>query len=540
MAGKDIFFGEDARNELLAGIEQLAKIVGTTHGPQGRSVLIEKSFGSPTVSSDGATIAKEIELKEKRPNVGVTLIREVAKKQSDEAGDGTTTSICLAHNIFRESLKNVAAGTDAMAIKRGIDHGVRVAVEAMKKMSRPVKGKDDLTRVATLAANGDSEVGALIADAMSKTGVEGAITVEEGKGIDTALNFVEGMQFDKGYLSPYFVTNFDTMECVLEDAYVLIHDKKITAAKDLVGILEKCVAAKKPLLVVAEEIEGEALAVLVINKIRGILSCCGVKAPGFGDRRKAMLEDMAVLTGGRAVTEDAGMKLEKIGLNVLGRAKKVTVDKENTTLAQGAGKKSDIQARIDQVKRMIETTTSDYDREKLEERLAKLTGGVAVIEVGANTEAVMKEKKERVDDAVAATRAAAEEGVVPGGGVVYLRAAQALTKEKLQDQAEQVGLEVLKRALSAPVRQIARNAGENGEVVVEKVADLESNMGFDAVSREYVDMAKAGIIDPLKVTRLALENAASIGSMLVSAQAVVCKLPEKPKPEMPESEEDMY
>jgi len=540
MAGKDIFFGEDARAELLAGIDQLAKVVGTTHGPRGRAVLIEKSFGSPTVSLDGATIAKEIELKEKRENVGVSLIKEVAKKQSDAAGDGTTTSICLAQNVFTESLKNVAAGTDAMAIKRGIDHGVRAAVDAMKGMSQPVKGKSDLARVATLSANGDKEVGNLIAEAMQKTGVEGAITVEEGKGIETTLDFVEGMQFDKGYLSPYFVTDFESMEAVLEDCFVLIHDKKISAAKDLVGLLEKSSAAKKPLLVIAEDIEGEALALLVINKMRGVMTCCAVKAPGFGDRRKAMLEDMAILTGGKVVTEDAGMKLEDLDTDALGRAKKVTIDKDNTTIAQGAGKKADIQARIDQVKRTIETTTSDYDREKLEERLAKLTGGVAVIQAGANTEAAMKEKKERIEDAVAATRAAAEEGIVPGGGVAYLRAADAAAKKKLGDQEEQVGIEVLARALAAPVRQIARNAGEDGEVVLQKVKSLSVAEGFDAITLDYVDMIEAGIVDPLKVTRLAIENAASIGSMLVSTQAVVCKLPEKPKPEAPEDHDDMY
>ena len=540
MAGKDIFFGEDARAELLAGIDQLAKVVSTTHGPRGRAVLIEKSFGSPTVSLDGATIAKEIELKDKRENVGVSLIKEVAKKQSDAAGDGTTTAICLAQNVFKESLKNVAAGTDAMAIKRGIDHGVRVAVDAMKAMSRPVKGKGDLARVATLAANGDKQVGNLIAEAMEKTGIEGAITVEEGKGIETTLDFVEGMQFDKGYLSPYFVTDFESMEAVLEDCFVLIHDKKISAAKDLIGVLEKCAAAKKPLLVLAEDIEGEALALLVINKMRGVMTSCAVKAPGFGDRRKAMLEDLAILTGGKVVTEDAGMKLEDVDTDALGRAKKVTVDKDNTTVAEGGGKKADIQARIDQVKRTIASTTSDYDREKLEERLAKLTGGVAVIQAGANTEAAMKEKKERIDDAVAATRAAAEEGIVPGGGVAYLRAADAVAKVKLKDHEEQVGIEVLVRALSAPVRQIARNAGEDGEVVLEKVKSLKETEGFDAIKLDYVDMIEAGIVDPLKVTRLAIENAASIGSMLVSTQAVVCKLPEKPKPETPEEQDDMY
>ena len=540
MAGKDIQFGEEARNDLLDGIDQLAKVVGTTHGPRGRAVLIEKSFGSPTVSVDGATIAKEIELADKKANVGVQLVREVAKKQGDAAGDGTTTSILLAQRIFKESLKNVAAGTDAMGIKKGIDRGVRVVTEAMKGLGREVKGKADMARVATLAANGDSEVGKLIAEAMAKTGSEGAITVEEGQGIETTLEFVEGMQFDKGYQSPYFITSPETMDCVLEDCYILLHDKKISAANDLVGVLEKASAAKKPLLVIAEEVEGDALALLVINKLRGVINCCAVKAPGFGDRRKAMLEDLAILTGAQVVTEDAGMQLESVELDALGSAKRVTVDKDNTTVARGAGKKADVEARKGQLKGMIETTTSDYDREKLEERLAKLTGGVAIIKVGANTEAAMKEKKERVDDAVAATRAAVEEGIVPGGGIAYLRAAGALGEEKTKDQAEKVGLEVLGRALSAPVCQIAKNAGLDGEVVLEAVKEKEANWGFDALKGEYADMMETGIIDPLKVTRLAVENAASIASLMVSAQAVVSKLPEKPKPPSPESEEDMY
>ena len=540
MAGKDIQFGEEARNDLLSGIDQLAKVVGTTHGPRGRAVLIEKSFGSPTVSVDGATIAKEIELADKKANVGVQLVREVAKKQGDAAGDGTTTSILLAQRIFKESLKNVAAGTDAMGIKKGIDRGVRVVTEAMKGLGREVKGKADMARVATLAANGDSEVGKLIAEAMAKTGSEGAITVEEGQGIETTLEFVEGMQFDKGYQSPYFITSPETMDCVLEDCYILLHDKKISSATDLVGVLEKASAAKKPLLVIAEEVEGDALALLVINKLRGVINCCAVKAPGFGDRRKAMLEDLAILTGAQVVTEDAGMQLESVELDALGSAKRVTVDKDNTTVARGAGKKADVEARKGQLKGMIETTTSDYDREKLEERLAKLTGGVAIIKVGANTEAAMKEKKERVDDAVAATRAAVEEGIVPGGGIAYLRAAGALGEEKTKDQAEKVGLEVLGRALSAPVCQIAKNAGLDGEVVLEAVKEKEANWGFDALKGEYADMMETGIIDPLKVTRLAVENAASIASLMVSAQAVVSKLPEKPKPPSPESEEDMY
>ena len=540
MAGKDIQFGEEARNDLLSGIDQLAKVVGTTHGPRGRAVLIEKSFGSPTVSVDGATIAKEIELADKKANVGVQLVREVAKKQGDAAGDGTTTSILLAQRIFKESLKNVAAGTDAMGIKKGIDRGVRVVTEAMKGLGREVKGKADMARVATLAANGDSEVGKLIAEAMAKTGSEGAITVEEGQGIETTLEFVEGMQFDKGYQSPYFITSPETMDCVLEDCYILLHDKKISAANDLVGVLEKASAAKKPLLVIAEEVEGDALALLVINKLRGVINCCAVKAPGFGDRRKAMLEDLAILTGAQVVTEDAGMQLESVELDALGSAKRVTVDKDNTTVVGGAGKKADVEARKGQLKGMIETTTSDYDREKLEERLAKLTGGVAIIKVGANTEAAMKEKKERVDDAVAATRAAVEEGIVPGGGIAYLRAAGALGEEKTKDQAEKVGLEVLGRALSAPVCQIAKNAGLDGEVVLEAVKEKEANWGFDALKGEYADMMETGIIDPLKVTRLAVENAASIASLMVSAQAVVSKLPEKPKPPSPESEEDMY
>ena len=527
MAGKDIFFGEEARNELSAGIDQLAKIVAMTHGPKGRSVLIEKSFGGPTVSVDGATIAKEIEVESDRENVGVVLVKEVAKKQADAAGDGTTTSIVLAQSIFRESLRNIAAGADAMALKRGIDHGVRKAVETMKGISQEVKDKNEMARVATLAANGDSEVGDLIAKAVSKTGVDGALTTEESQGIETTLEFVEGMQFDKGYLSPYFINNPENMDVVLEDAYVLIHDKKISATKDLLGVLEQVGQSGKPLLVVAEDIESEALALLVINKVRGTANVCAVKAPGFGDRRKAMLDDMAVLTGGKVITEDAGMQLENIGLDVLGRAKRITVDKDNTTIARGAGKKAEIEARQNQTKKLIDATTSDYDREKLEERLAKLTGGVAVIHVGANTEAAMKEKKERVEDAISATRAAVEEGIVPGGGVAYLRASQALKKVKLSNKDEKTGVEILARALTAPTKQIASNSGQDGEVVVETVKGMGTNEGFDAVSESYVDMLKAGIVDPLKVARLALENASSIASLLVSTQAVICKLPEK-------------
>lgn len=527
MAGKDIYFGEEARNELLSGINQLAKVVGSTHGPKGRAVLIQKSFGGPTVSLDGATIAKEIEVEDRLENLGIHLIREVAKKQGDAAGDGTTTSIILAQHIFSESLRNVAAGTDAMSIKRGISQGVLVAVDFMKSIASNIEGKGELSKVATLSANGDKVIGNLIGEAFHKAGVKGAISVEEGQGLETTLEFVEGMQFDKGYLSPHFITDYASMESVLENCYIVLHEKKISAAKDLVGILEICAEQKKPLLVIAEDIEGEALQLLVVNKIRGVVNCCGVKAPGFGDRRREMLQDIAILTGGQVITETAGMSLATSGTDVLGRAKRVIVDKAVTTISRGAGKKDEIAGRLAQINKLLEVSTSDYDKEKLQERISKLSGGIATIKVGGSTEAEVKQRKERAEDAVAATRAAAEEGVVPGGGIAYLRAAAAVAKTKIKGIGEQIGLEILARALASPVRQIASNAGKDGELVAEQLKDAGTNQGYDAANDRFVDMIEAGIIDPLKVTRLAVENAASIASLLVSAQAVICKTPEK-------------
>ena len=527
MAGKDIYFGEEARNELLSGINQLARVVGKTHGPKGRAVLLEKSFGGPTVSLDGATIAKEIEVEDRRENLGIHLIREVAKKQADAAGDGTTTSIILSQSIFSESLRNVAAGTDAMSIKRGIDHGVRVAIDAMKGIASDVEGRGDLTKVATLSANGDKAIGNIIGEALHKAGVSGAISVEEGQGLETTLEFVEGMQFDKGYLSPHFITDFASMETVLENCYIVLHEKKISAAKDLVGVLELCAEQNKPLLVVAEDIEGEALQLLVVNKIRGVVSCCGVKAPGFGDRRREMLQDMAILTGGEVITETAGMSLETAGADVLGRAKRVAVGKDDTTISRGAGKKEDIAGRLDQIRKLLDASTSDYDKEKLQERISKLSGGIATIQIGGSTESEVKEKKERAEDAVAATRAAAEEGVVPGGGIAYLRAAAAVADAKIKGAGEKVGLEILTRALAAPTNQIVSNAGRDGEVITEQLKEADTNQGFDAANGQVVDMLESGIVDPLKVTRLAVENAASIASLLVSTQAVICKTPEK-------------
>jgi len=527
MAGKDIYFGEEARNELLSGINQLAKVVGKTHGPRGRAVLLEKSFGGPAVSLDGASIAKEIEVEDRRENLGIHLIREVAKKQGDVAGDGTTTSIILAQHIFSESLRNVAAGTDAMSIKRGIAQGVRIAIESMKSIATDVGGKAELSKVATLSANGDKAVGNLIGEALHKAGVNGAISVEEGQSLDTTLEFVEGMQFDKGYLSPHFITDFASMETVMENCYIVLHEKKISAAKDLVGILELCAEQNKPLLVIAEDIEGEALQLLVVNKIRGVVNCCGVKAPGFGDRRREMLQDMAIVTGGQVITETAGMSLETSGADVLGRAKRVTVDKDNTTISRGAGKKDEIGGRLDQISKLLDASTSDYDKEKLQERISKLSGGIATIKVGGSTEAEVKEKKERAEDAVAATRAAAEEGVVPGGGIAYLRAAAAIADAKIKGAGEKIGAEILTRALAAPTRQIASNAGRDGELIVEQLKEAAINQGYDAASDQIVDMIEAGIVDPLKVTRLAVENAASIASLLASTQAVICKTPEK-------------
>src|SRR5213596_1700050 len=500
MAAKLVLFSTDARAKVLRGVNLLADAVTLTLGPRGRNVVLEKSWGAPTVTKDGVTVAKEIELADKFENMGAQMVKEVASKTSDVAGDGTTTATVLARAIFTEGAKLVAAGHDPMSLKRGVDRAVTAVVEELKKLSKSTKGKDEIAQVGTVSANGDRPIGDMIAEAMEKVGKEGVITVDEAKSLDTQLEVVEGMQFDRGYLSPYFVTDPDRMEAVLEDAYILIHEKKISVMKDLLPLLEQISRSGKPLLVIAEEVEGEALATLVVNKIRGTLQCCAVKAPGFGDRRKAMLEDIAILTGGRMIAEELGLKLENVTLKELGRCKRVVVDKDNTTLIDGAGKKADIEGRIKQLRAQIEETTSDYDREKLQERLAKLVGGVAVIRVGAATEVEMKEKKARVEDAMHATRAAVEEGIVPGGGVAFLRAIPALEKLKLQDD-EQIGINIVKRALEEPLRLIASNAGHEGAVVVEKVrGSKEPNFGFNATTEDYTDMILAGILDPAKVT----------------------------------------
>ena len=524
---KQLKFDEDARAALLRGVNIMAAAVKATLGPKGRNVVIDKKFGSPTITKDGVTVAKEIELKDKYENMGAQMVKEVASKTSDVAGDGTTTATVLAQAIFREGLKNVTAGANPMALKRGIEAAVDAVVNDLKGFSKATKDKKEIAQVATIASNNDKTIGNLIAEAMEKVGKDGVITVEESKSAETVLDVVEGMQFDRGYLSPYFVTDAERMECVLEDAYVLIHEKKISVMKDMLPLLEQVARAGKPLLIIAEEVEGEALATLVVNKLRGTLSGCAVKAPGFGDRRKAMLEDIAVLTGGKALTEDLGIKLENIKLDDLGVAKKVVVDKDNTTLIEGAGKPKAIEGRIKQIRAQIEETTSDYDREKLQERLAKLAGGVAVIKVGAATETAMKEKKARVEDALNATRAAVEEGIVPGGGVSLLRAAKAIDSLKLEGD-ERVGSVIVKRALEEPIRQIVENAGLEGSVVVERVkSETSPSHGFDAESLEYVDMLKAGIIDPTKVERVALQNAASVASLLLTTEALITDLPEE-------------
>jgi chaperonin GroEL len=528
---KQLKFDEEARSSLLRGATIMAEAVKATLGPKGRNVVIDKKFGSPTITKDGVTVAKEIELKDKYENIGAQMVKEVASKTSDVAGDGTTTATVLAQAIFREGLKNVTAGANPMGLKRGIDAAVEAVVNDLKGFSKATKDKKEIAQVATIASNNDRTIGNLIAEAMEKVGKDGVITVEESKSAETVLDVVEGMQFDRGYLSPYFVTDAERMECKLEDAYVLIHEKKISVMKDLLPLLEQVARTGKPLLMIAEDIEGEALATLVVNKLRGTLSGCAVKAPGFGDRRKAMLEDIAVLTGGKAITEDLGIKLENIKLDDLGVAKKVVVDKDNTTLVEGAGKPKAIEGRIKQIRAQIEETTSDYDREKLQERLAKLAGGVAVIKVGAATETAMKEKKARVEDALNATRAAVEEGIVPGGGVSLLRAAKAIDGLKLEGD-EKVGCLIVKRALEEPIRQIVENAGLEGSVIVERVKNETSpSHGFDADSMEYVDMLKAGIIDPTKVERVALQNAASVAALLLTTEAVITELPEeKPVP----------
>jgi len=531
---KELRYGQEARNSILRGVNILADAVKVTLGPKGRNVILEKSFGSPTVTKDGVTVAKEIELEDKFENMGAQMVKEVASKTSDTAGDGTTTATVLAQAIYREGSKVVAAGANPMDVKRGIDMAVEEVIKELKKLSKPTKDQKEISQVGKISANNDETIGNIIAEAMNKVGKEGVITVEEAKGMETTLDVVEGMQFDRGYLSPYFVTNPEKMEAVLEDVYILLNEKKISNMKDMLPILEQIAKMGKPLLILAEDVEGEALATLVVNKLRGTLKCCSVKAPGFGDRRKAMLEDIGILTGGRVISEDLGIKLENIKLNDLGRAKRITVDKDNTTIVDGAGDKHDIEARVKQIRAQIEETTSDYDREKLQERLAKIIGGVAVINVGAATETEMKEKKARVEDALNATRAAVEEGIVPGGGVAYLRCLPALDKMKLEGDMK-MGVDLVKRSLEEPIRQIANNAGQEGSVVTEKVRNEKGSFGFDAARDEYTDMIKAGIIDPTKVVRLALQNAASVASLMITTEAIVAEKPEKkaPYPQMP-------
>jgi chaperonin GroEL len=531
---KELKYGQEARNLILRGVNILADAVKVTLGPKGRNVILEKSFGSPTVTKDGVTVAKEIELEDKFENMGAQMVKEVASKTSDTAGDGTTTATVLAQAIYREGSKVVAAGANPMDVKRGIDMAVEEVIKELKKLSKPTKDQKEISQVGKISANNDETIGNIIAEAMNKVGKEGVITVEEAKGMETTLDVVEGMQFDRGYLSPYFVTNPEKMEAVLEDVYILLNEKKISNMKDMLPILEQIAKMGKPLLILAEDVEGEALATLVVNKLRGTLKCCSVKAPGFGDRRKAMLEDIGILTGGRVISEDLGIKLENIKLNDLGRAKRITVDKDNTTIVDGAGDKDDIEARVKQIRAQIEETTSDYDREKLQERLAKIIGGVAVINVGAATETEMKEKKARVEDALNATRAAVEEGIVPGGGVAYLRCLPALDKMKLEGDMK-MGVDLVKRSLEEPIRQIANNAGQEGSVVTEKVRNEKGSFGFDAARDEYTDMIKAGIIDPTKVVRLALQNAASVASLMITTEAIVAEKPEKkaPYPQMP-------
>jgi chaperonin GroEL len=534
MAAKQLQFDENARHTLLRGIEKLAKAVKATLGPSGRNVILDKKFGSPTITKDGVTVAKEIELEDPYENMGAQLVREVASKTSDVAGDGTTTATILAESIYREGLRNVTAGANPTSLQRGIMKGVDAIVEELKKLSKKVSDRTEIAQVATVSANWDKTIGEIIADAMDKVGKDGTITVEEAKSIETTLEVVEGMQFDKGYLSPYFVTNAEAMEAILENAYILIYEKKISSLKDLLPLLEKVAKAGRPLLIIAEDVEGEALATLVVNKLRGTLQVCAVKAPGFGDRRKAMLEDIAVLTGGRLISEDLGIKLENIKIEDLGKAKRVTIDKENTTIVEGSGKNQDIQGRVAQIRRQIDETTSDYDREKLQERLAKLAGGVAVINVGAATETEMKEKKARVEDALHATRAAVEEGIVPGGGVALLRAQKALDGIKDLESDEKIGVQIVRRAIEEPTRTLADNAGAEGALVVEEVKKRKGNEGYDVATEQYTDLVKAGIVDPTKVTRSALQNAASIAGLLLTTEALVTEIPEKEKtPPMP-------
>jgi chaperonin GroEL len=530
MAAKQLLFDEAARQAILRGVSKLSKAVVATLGPKGRNVVLDKKFGSPTVTKDGVTVAKEIELEDPYENMGAQMVREVASKTSDAAGDGTTTATVLAEAIYREGLKYVTSGANPISLQRGIQKGVEAAVAQLDKATKKVKDKEEIKQVATVSANWDTTIGEIIADAMDKVGKDGTITVEEAKSIETTLDVVEGMQFDKGYLSPYFVTNAEAMECKLEDAYILLFEKKISNLKDMLPILEKTAKVGKPLLIISEEVEGEALATLVVNKLRGTLNVCAVKAPGFGDRRKAMCEDIAILTGGKFVTEDLGIKLESLELSDLGRAKSIVVDKENTTIVEGNGSSKDIQGRVNQIRRQIEETTSDYDREKLQERLAKLAGGVAVINVGAATESEMKEKKARVEDALHATRAAVEEGIVPGGGVALLRTIPAIEAVKGANDDEQIGVSILKRAVEAPLRSLAANAGEEGSVIVQEVKKRKGNEGYNVATGAYEDLVKAGVVDPKKVTRTALQNASSIAGLLLTTECLITEVPEKEKP----------
>jgi chaperonin GroEL len=539
MAAKDIRFSEEARGRVLRGVNLLADAVTVTLGPKGRNVVLEKSWGSPTITKDGVTVAKEIQLEDKFENMGAQMVKEVASKTSDIAGDGTTTATVLSRAIFSEGLKLVAAGHDPMSIKRGIDKAVAKVVDELKSMSKPTRDRDEIAQVGTISANNDKTIGAILAEAMDKVGKEGVITVEEAKGLETTLDLVEGMRFDRGYLSPYFVTDPERMECVYDDVYLLIHEKKISSMKDLLPILENVAKTGKPLLIIAEEVEGEALATLVVNKIRGTLKVAAVKAPGFGDRRKAMLEDIAILTDGKMIAEELGIKLENITVKDLGRAKRVIIDKDNTTIVEGAGKKSAIEGRITQIRAQIEETTSDYDREKLQERLAKLAGGVAVVKVGAATEVEMKEKKARVEDALHATRAAVEEGIVPGGGVALIRASASLANLRVSED-EKVGVRIIQKALEEPLRWIVSNAGAEGSVVLDKVKNGKGAFGFNAATEEYEDLVKAGIVDPTKVVRTALQNAASVAGLLITTEAMIADKPEKKKeaPAMPHDHED--
>jgi chaperonin GroEL len=526
---KQISFRDDARASIKRGVDILAEAVKVTLGPRGRNVVLDKKFGAPTITKDGVTVAKEIDLPDPYENMGAQMVKEVASKTSDVAGDGTTTATILTQAIFREGLRNVTAGRNPMSLKRGIDKAVEVIISELEKLAMPTKGKKEIAQVASIAANNDNAIGDLIADAMDKVGKDGVITVEEAKSMDTTLEVVEGMQFDRGYLSPYFVTDAERMECELEDPYILIHEKKISVMKDMIPLLEKVIQQGRSLLIIAEDIEGEALATLVVNKIRGTLRVAAVKAPGYGDRRKAMLEDIAVLTNGRVISEELGIKLESISVNDLGQAKRIVIDKDNTTIVEGYGPKDQIQGRISQLRNQIGETTSDYDREKLQERLAKLSGGVAVINVGAATEVEMKEKKARVEDAMHTTRAAVEEGILPGGGVAFLRALPALDNLKLTDPDEQIGVEIIKRVLEEPCRQIAENAGQEGSVVVERVKKEGTNIGYDALVGEYKDLVEAGVVDAKKVMRLALQNASSIAGLMLTTEALIADIPEKEK-----------